>query len=181
MSAKLFTKSELENLSVISLPKAYQRADQIPLDPTTVFTSYSDAEAYAAGLNVQYGDVAYVGQLVSVANLNGVTVYKIGIGGVLEPLTEVAKSSISAQNYTEATQFASSGNIGQIINVIQQETISGETYSNGLYIVTGEGSVSKLGVSSATDDIGGDVETLKARVSALESLTENLYWQTDEE
>lgn len=181
MGAKLFTKTELENISVISLPKAYQRADQIPLDPTSVFASYADAENYAIGLSVQYGDVAYVGQIVSVANSSGVTVYKIGLGGVLEPLSESSQSSLSAQNYTQATQLATSGNVGQIINVLQQEVIQGETYSNGLYIVTGDGAVSKLGVSSATGDVEGDVETLKAKVTALETITENLYWLTDEE
>lgn len=182
MSAKVFTKQELENIPVISLPKAYQRADQIPLDPSTIFVSYNDAVAYASGES-GYGDIAYAGQILSVIDSsNGkVDVYKIDFDGSLVKIGAGESSVLSAQTYTDATSLANSGNVGTIINVVSSEEISGETYSAGLYIVTGDGVVSKLGLTSATDDISGDVEVLKSKVASLEILTENLYWLTDEE
>lgn len=182
MSAKVFTKEELSNISVISLPKAYQRADQIPLDPSTIFASYDDAAEYASGES-GYGDISYAGQILSVINQSEqkVDIYKIEYDGSLVKVGEGESKSLSASNYTEAVTFAEDDNIGTIINVVSAETISGDTYGAGLYIVTGQDSISKLGVTSATGDVEGDVENLKTRVTALENLTENLYWLTDEE
>jgi hypothetical protein len=77
--------------------------------------------------------------------------------------------------------LAENDNIGTIINVLSAEKISADTYSAGLYIIIGEGAVSKLGVTSATDDIEGDVENLKGRVVNLETIVTALYWETDEE
>lgn len=181
MSAKVFTKQELENISVISLPKAYQRADQIPLDPSTIFASYADAEEYASGES-SYGDIAYAGQILSVIDqTNGkVDVYKIDYDGSLVKIGEGESKNLSAQTYSDAVSMASSDNIGSIINVVYSETISGSTYSPGLYIVSGPSTVSKLGVTSAAGNVEGDVETLKNKVSTLEStvseLTESCYW-----
>lgn len=181
MSAKVFTKQELENISVISLPKAYQRADQIPLDPSTIFASYDDAVEYASGES-NYGDISYAGQILSVINQTEQTidVYKIDYDGSLVKIGEGESKSLSAQTYSDAVLMATSDNIGSIINVTNSETISGDTYSAGLYVVTGAGAVSKLGVTSATGDVEGDVENLKSRVVALETavtdLSESCYW-----
>lgn len=181
MSAKVFTKQELENISVISLPKAYQRADQIPLDPSTIFASYEDALEYASGESA-YGDISYAGQILSVINQleQKIDVYKIDYDGSLVKIGEGESRSLSAQTYTDATLLATSDNIGGIVNVTNSETISGETYSAGLYVITGVGTVSKLGVTSATGDIEGDVENLKSRVLSLEStvtvLSDACYW-----
>ena len=68
MGAKAFSKDELRALSVISLPKSYQRSRQIPLDPTNVFASFEDAQSYANGTS-EYGDIAYVGQVLSVSRI----------------------------------------------------------------------------------------------------------------
>ena len=58
------------------------------------------------------------------------------------------------------------------------------TYSSGFYIVTGPGEIAKLGTTSASGDVEGDVEQLKGRVSALETgfsaISEYLYWETDD-
>jgi len=181
MSAKVFTKEELSNISVISLPKAYQRADQIPLDPSTIFASYADAIEYASGEST-YGDISYAGQILSVINQSEsrVDVYKIDYDGSLVKIGEGESKTLSAQTYSSALLLAESDNIGSIINVTNSETISGETYSSGLYIVTGQGTVSKLGVTSATGDVEGDVEALKGRVSVLEltvsAISESCYW-----
>jgi hypothetical protein len=93
-------------------------------------------------------------------------------------IENATKPSIEVDNYSAATVAATSDNVGRIINVQNEQIISGETYSSGLYIVTGAGEVSKLGTTSATGDVEGDVETLKGRVGTLESA---MYWLTDDD
>lgn len=88
--------------------------------------------------------------------------------------------SITAENYTAAKALATADNIGQIIYVTTDETSTTEIvpgteekpeyviYTAGPYIVSGAGTVAKLGTTSASGDIAGDVETLKGKVGDLE-------------
>lgn len=89
--------------------------------------------------------------------------------------------SITAENYTAAKALATADNIGQIIYVTSDETSTTEivpgtegenpeyvVYTAGPYIVSGAGTVAKLGTTSAGGDIAGDVETLKGKVSGIE-------------
>ena len=181
MSAKVFTKQELENIPVISLPKAYQRAAQIPIDPTTIFTSYEDAVAYVSG-TTKYGNISYAGQVISVIDSieEKVNVYKIELDGSLVKIGEGDSKSLSATTYSDALLLATEENVGRIINVTTDETIGQNTYTAGLYIVSGEGVVSKLGTTSPSGDISGDVENLKTRVTALETqvseMSDAAYW-----
>jgi len=181
MSAKVFTKQELENIPVISLPKAYQRAAQIPIDPTTIFTSYEDAVAYVNG-TTKYGNISYAGQVISVMDSTEgkVNVYKIELDGSLVKIGEGDSKSLSATTYSDALLLATEENVGRIINVTTDETIGQNTYTAGLYIVSGEGVVSKLGTTSPSGDISGDVENLKTRVTALETqvseISDAAYW-----
>ena len=100
-------------------------------------------------------------------------------------IAEASKPSISADTYTDAKALATADNVGKIIDVKNEEDVSGNTYSNGLYIVAGAGEISKLGVTSATGDLSGDIENLKGRVGTLESnvshIMDYLYWETDDE
>ena len=100
-------------------------------------------------------------------------------------INEASRPSLSADTYTDAKALATADNVGKIIEVKNEEDVSGVTYSDGLYIVAGAGEVSKLGVTSATGDLSGDIENLKGRVGTLESNVSNimdyLYWETDEE
>lgn len=98
--------------------------------------------------------------------------------GTMAAIADAMRSSLPANNYSEAVTLATSDNVGRIINVANDEEVSGGTYSSGLYIVTGAGEISKLGTTSATGDVEGDVETLKGRVGTLESA---MYWLTDED
>lgn len=93
-------------------------------------------------------------------------------------IENAVKPSIQVDNYSAATAIATSDNVGRVLNVLNEQEISGETYSSGLYIVTGAGEISKLGTTSATGDVEGDVEMLKGRVGNLESA---MYWLTDED
>lgn len=181
MSAKIFTKEELESIPVISLPKAYQRAAQIPIDPTTIFASYEDAVEYVSG-TTKYGNISYAGQVISVIDQTEgkVNVYKIDLDGSLSKIGEGDAKSLSAETYSDALLLATEDNIGRIINVTTDETIGQITYTAGLYIVSGENVVSKLGTTSPSGDISGDVENLKTRVTALENqvaeLSDAAYW-----
>jgi len=68
--------------------KPFQRAGDFPLDRSSIFTSYEDAEKYAHGLGddeKKLGKTSYLGQIISVvdpslmetAPESAVTVYKI--------------------------------------------------------------------------------------------------------
>lgn len=79
------------------------------------------------------------------------------------------KPVIDATNYTNAIEKATTENIGQIVNISDEETVDNITYTAGLYIVTGAGSVAKLGTTTASGDLTGDVEKLKGDVNSLQS------------
>ena len=90
-------------------------------------------------------------------------------------LEELGKGSlVTDQNPKE---LATTDNVGQIIYLTKEVKVTGEsgevTYSSGPYIVSGTGEVSKIGTTSASGDIAGDVATLKGRVSTLESTVGN--------
>ena len=144
------------------LPVYLNRQNPIPLDGTSIYNSYADAEAYAKG-----NPKAYPGQIISVVTDTEVKVYKINNG----KLEELGKGSlVTDQNPKE---LATTDNVGQIIYLTKDVKVtegSGEvTYSSGPYIVSGNGTVSKIGTTSASGDIAGDVATLKGKVSTLES------------
>lgn len=151
--------------------KPFQRTGQFPLDRSAIFSSYDDAVKYAKGDAADPDSRAlyatsYVGQIISVYEDGKVNVYKIeedrslsGIGG----------GALAEANYTDALSKATADNVGQIIYITEEEEIDGVKYSAGPYIVTGEGTIAKLGTTSASGDLAGDVETLKGDVADLET------------
>lgn len=74
--------------SHIGVPFNYNRGNPMPLDNTTIWTSLSAAQEYAAS-----SPVAYVGQLVTVVDsaASAVTVYKIDYDS---SLTKIASNGI---------------------------------------------------------------------------------------
>lgn len=140
------------------LPVYLNRQNPIPLDGTSIYNSYAEAEAYA-----RENAKAYPGQIISVVTESEVKVYKINNG----KLEELGKGSLVTDQNPKL--LATADNIGQIIYLTAQ-VIDGEvTYSSGPYIVSGDGTVSKIGTTSASGDIAGDVATLQGKVSTLES------------
>lgn len=144
------------------LPVYLNRQNPIPLDGTSIYNSYAEAEAYAKG-----NPKAYPGQIISVVTDTEVKVYKINNG----KLEELGKGSlVTDQNPKE---LATTDNVGQIIYLTKDvkvtEGSSEVTYSAGPYIVSGNGTVSKIGTTSASGDIAADVATLQGTVSTLES------------
>lgn len=140
------------------LPVYLNRQNPIPLDGTSVYKTLEEAQTYATS-----DPKAYPGQIISVVTESEVKVYKINNG----QLEELGKGSlVTDQNPKE---LATTDNIGQIIYLTTQ-VIDGEvTYSPGPYIVSGDGTVSKIGTTSASGDIAADVAALQGKVSTLES------------
>lgn len=134
------------------------RQNPLPLDGTSVYNSLEAAQKYASE-NVK----AYPGQIISVVTESEVKVYKINNG----KLEELGKGSLVTDQNPKL--LATADNIGQIIYLTTQVQDGKDTYSPGPYIVSGDGTVSKIGTTSASGDIAGDVATLQGKVSTLES------------
>ena len=139
------------------LPVYLNRQNPIPLDGTSIYNSYAEAEAYA-----RENAKAYPGQIISVVTDTEVKVYKINNG----KLEELGKGSLVTDQNPKL--LAKADNIGQIIYLTTQVIDGKDTYSPGPYIVSGDGTVSKIGTTSASGDIAGDVATLQGKVSTLE-------------
>ena len=158
---------KLEGFASWDLPVYLHRQNRVPLDETSVFTSFEAAQQYASDEK----RMAYPGQIISVVTETEVKVYKINNG----QLEELGKGSlVTEQNPKE---LATTDNIGQIIYLTKDVKVtegSGEvTYNAGPYIVSGDGTVSKIGTTSASGDIAGDVNALKGKVNTLESTVGN--------
>lgn len=134
------------------------RQNPLPLDGTSVYNSLEAAQKYARE-NVK----AYPGQIISVVTGSEVKVYKINNG----QLEELGKGSLVTDQNPKL--LATADNIGQIIYLTTQVIDGKDTYSPGPYIVSGDGTVSKIGTTSASGDIAADVAALQGKVSTLES------------
>ena len=139
------------------LPVYLNRQNPIPLDGTSIYNSYAEAEAYA-----RENAKAYPGQIISVVTESEVKVYKINNGN----LEELGKGSLVTDQNPKL--LAKADNIGQIIYLTTQVIDGEDTYSPGPYIVSGAGTVSKIGTTSASGDIAADVAALQGKVSTLE-------------
>lgn len=150
---------KLEGFASWDLPVYMHRQNPVPLDETSVFTSLEAAQQYAANTD----GMAYPGQIISVVTDTEVKVYKINNG----KLEELGKGSLVTDQNPKL--LATADNIGQIIYLTTQVIDGEDTYSPGPYIVSGDGTVSKIGTTSASGDIAADVAALQGTVSTLES------------
>lgn len=151
----------------------FVRTGAFPLDRSSMFSSYEDAAAYAKGDGSDsrgLGRTAYVGQVISVYENGKVSVYKInedrsleGIGGGNSSLTSF---TVVDGKIAEATE----DKIGQVIYITEGSV----DYPAGPYIVTGDGTVAKIGTTTASGDLAGDVSTLQGQVSNLQSSVSEL-------
>ena len=156
--SNLDTKYNFKDGAKWDLPVYLNRQNPIPLDGTSIYNSYAEAETYA-----KENAKAYPGQIISVVTNTEVKVYKINNG----QLEELGKGSlVTAQN---PKNLATADNIGQIIYLTTEVIDGKDTYSSGPYIVSGDGTVSKIGTTSASGDIAADVAALQGKVNTLES------------
>ena len=151
-------KYKVNGKASLDLAVYLNRQNPLPLDGTSVYNSLEAAQKYASE-NVK----AYPGQIISVVTDTEVKVYKINNG----KLEELGKGSLVTEQNPKL--LATADNIGQIIYLTTQVIDGEDTYSPGPYIVSGDGTVSKIGTTSASGDIAGDVATLQGKVSTLES------------
>lgn len=138
-----------------------------PLDSRSVVQSYAEllkSETFGTaiynGMTVATIDEQKVYMLVDKTKVTSEDGWKeIGAGS----------GSLAIENFTltddNKVVEATAENIGQIIYI----TKGVESYPAGPYIVIAEGEVSKLGTTTATGDIAGDVESLKTRVGNVEA------------
>lgn len=138
-----------------------------PLDSRSVVQSYAEllkSETFGTaiynGMTVATIDEQKVYMLVDKTKVTSEDGWKeIGAGS----------GSLAIENFTLTDDNkvieATAENIGQIIYI----TKGAESYPAGPYIVIAEGEVSKLGTTTATGDIAGDVESLKTRVGNVEA------------
>lgn len=137
-----------------------------PLDSRSVVQSYAEllkSETFGTaiynGMTVATIDEQKVYMLVDKTRVTSEDGWKeIGAGS----------GSLAIENFTITDEGkiaeATDDNIGQIIYI----TKGVESYPAGPYIVIANGEVSKLGTTTATGNIAGDVESLKTRVSNVE-------------
>ena len=145
------------------LPVYLNRQNPIPLDGTSVYKTLEEAQTYATS-----DPKAYPGQIISVVTESEVKVYKINNG----KLEELGKGSLVTDQNPKL--LATADNIGQIIYLTTQVIDGEDTYSPGPYIVSGDGTVSKIGTTSASGDIAADVAALQGKVGTLENTVDTL-------
>ena len=87
------------------IAKGFQRTNSFPLDNTSVFSSFADAEEYAKG-GGKFGKTSYLGQVLAVVENNEIRIYKIGLkkntnerelqelGGIIDKLIYVGNVPI---------------------------------------------------------------------------------------
>lgn len=162
----------------------WKAAGRYPIVADRIYATLADAQAYVDDTSATASAVP--GLVISVVNdpiekNNGIYyVSKIAntedaekSGFPISAKGELVKAGSGAGSMTSANfevvdgkvTAATADNIGQIIYI----TEGTEDYPAGPYIVTGVGTVSRLGTTSATGNIAGDVETLKTDVNNLKA------------
>lgn len=175
-----------ENInSILKWGNAFQRQFGIPLDRSSLHSSYEDAVAYAKGDGSDergLGKESYIGQIITVWGLNeknkeGVWVYSLvpstkeGYKADLKPVGAGAGTE-TADTYSAAKTLSEGLVVGQLILVSGEEEVEGQTYKAGFYIVNAPGTISALDTSTgASDEIGAlttRVTSLEGKVTTLE-------------
>ena len=153
---------------------ALQPTGKQPLDSRTIVTSLpqypSDFEAGAA----------YEGMLVTLLGTNGkhkIYLLENTLQEILDnvPLRwrEAGGGSTIVSSYEDLNAFANEDNIGKTVYLNTEVVNGSDTYTAGLYVVTGVNSVSKLAASSLGEpDLGSlstEISTIKTTISGLDA------------
>ena len=121
--------------SRLDLNNTFQRVFPQPIDRSSIFGSFTDAQKYAQGDGTderKLGGSSYIGQIITVYENDAVDVYKINAARELEPVGE-GKGIVMATNATETNQIASnSKSIGNLIFNVNNKTMYMVTAVNNL-------------------------------------------------
>lgn len=151
--------------------QSFNATGKFPLIAKRVWETYDDMIAFVSDTS----DVCPAGVVLTVVNdtdssKNGA--YFVASCPTLEnPELEVKVEKIGsgekllAETHADAVILATAANIGATVYV-ETETEDG---NSGLYIITGEGTIERLGTTTATGDLSSDVADLQSRVAANES------------
>lgn len=174
MSVNVELKTAKQNNKTWSL--SFKANSRIPIVAERTYATLADAQTWVNDLAEDA--TAYPGAIIAVVNdgkNNGIYY----VAAIAQAATETSEfvpgvlvsagagaGSEAVETFTvgEDGKIAEAENIGQILYVTAGTT----SYPAGPYIVTGVGAVAKLGTTTATGDIAGDVENLKGRMSTAE-------------
>jgi hypothetical protein len=120
--------------SKLGWDNVFQRGYPQPLDRSSMFSSLTDANAYASGGTDSRGlsQTSYIGQIITVYENDAVDVYKINALRELEPIGD-GKGIVMAENETETNQIASNPkSIGKLIFNNSDKTMYMVTAVNNL-------------------------------------------------
>lgn len=154
----------------------WKASGRYPMVADRIYATLADAQAYVDDLTATAS--ATPGLVLSVVNdgKNNGIYYVQSIAQAATETTEfvpgvlvaagAGAGSEAVETFTvgEDGKIVEAENIGQILYV----TTGTDNYPAGPYIVTGVGAVAKLGTTTATGDIAGDVENIKGRMSTAE-------------
>lgn len=174
MSVNVELKTPSQNNLTWSL--SLKANTRIPIVAERVYSTLADAQTWVNDLAADA--TAYPGAVIAVVEdgKNNGIYYVQSIAQAATETTEfvpgvlvsagAGAGSEAVETFTvgEDGKIAEAENIGQILYV----TTGTDNYPAGPYIVTGVGAVAKLGTTTATGDIAGDVENLKGRMSTAE-------------
>ena len=160
------------NFGKLNFSTSFNPTSAFPLDARCYFESLEKATQAAAKAEEagSSNTVYHYGQTFVVVEGGKSKLY------IVQPdktLKEAGSGALTATNYTEAKSLAQADNKGTIIYVENDETIKEETFKKGPYIVTGVGTILKLGTTTASGDLSGDVGTLKTEVNELKTTVGN--------
>ena len=167
-------------------------------DLTKLGISYSSTRRYSGNLRPYDGlygpwnsinEFVYTmnGDIINDSNVKNFIRDHIGVGltiGIIEDGNVVEywkikeggqfvkkKANDVVDTYSTAIILATSGNIGNIINVRENETVDGVEYEAGMYMVTGNGTLEKISFDKDTSKILDNIE----EYSTDEELPKNQY------
>lgn len=145
----------------------WKAAGRYPIVADRIYDTLADAQAYVDDLSATAS--AIPGLVLSVVNdekNNGIYFVQSVAKDADTPGVLVKAGTgekLTAATYEEALALAIADNIGAVVYV-STETENGKA---GLYVITGEGAIERLGTTTATGDLSGDVADLKTDVATL--------------
>lgn len=171
--------------------KPFQRGSGFPLDRSSMFDSYADAEKYIKGDGSDkrgLGASAYIGQIIAVYEDSKVAVYvidedsNVACGKKLSPIG--GTDTIIVDTYADALKASEEAKVGQLIRLTTDSNYpaQGENqtkYSAGFYIVIDANNILSLHTSTGADNeigaLSNLITALTTRVDGIEPKVTDLY------